>query len=115
MDDGEESKAERLVDEMDRMLTIRHTLDRFAETTNVDIEAGEPLGLAAIAEFVATLTDDELLAISELASVAEVAAVTLAHLPQRQRNVIVWGLQRIADAILDLGIGLIVLAGDRCD
>ena len=104
-----------LLDEMDRMLTIPHTLDRFAEITTVDIEAGEMMGLDMIAEFVATLTEDELLAISELALIEAVAAVTLAHLPLGQRTVIVRGLQRIADAILDLGTDLMMLAADRCD
>lgn len=105
-----DDEAGPTLDDMDGLLTLGHTLRRFACIVTDHTDRGAVLTLPQIVAFVATLSELELLALSRLEDVGQVASVTLAHLSVGQRAAIVRGLHSIADAVVDVAVDVIGLA-----
>lgn len=98
------------LDELEGLLSIRPTLERFACVVAEHVAEGATLTLPRIVAFLATLNETELWALTKRDDVEQVVSVALAHLPIGQRAVVVRGLHAVADSILDLAVDVIGLA-----
>jgi hypothetical protein len=96
-------------DLFDQVLTVRHTLEAAGALLLADDRP--TLTVAALAQFIGGLSDDEIVGLSVAGAAEDVADLALPNLPAPTRLALARGLQRTAEQLLDLSLDLTLAGG----